>query len=133
MRARTDQRYLAATNRAISSPSRSPSSSCRKWPASGIVTEWAPGIFRSRTRSQPDEASPVVPDDGPPAQVEGVEEKFPHPAHMTGVRMVRDVGRLVRTAEPNEIRSDRPQSGRGQDGDDGPVQVRPRRFTVQQD
>jgi len=60
---------------------------------------------------QPDQAAPVLPDDGQPAQVKVVEREPADPLHMLREAVIGDLGGLVRTAEPHEIRRDDAQPG----------------------
>jgi hypothetical protein len=88
------------------------------------------GVFGGQ--AQADEAAPVLPDERDATQVEGVEDQCPHPLDVPGVAVVGHLGRLVRAAEPDEVRCDHPQAGRYQGRDHRPVQERPRGLAVQQ-
>src|SRR5207248_9312380 len=80
---------------------------------------------------QPDEPTPVLTEQRDVAQIECVEQRGPHPLDMARVRMIGDLGRLVRAAEPDEVRGDDAAPRRSEYGDDFAVQETPRRFAVQ--
>ena len=83
-------------------------------------------------QAQPDQAAPVLADQRDRAQVEDVEGERAHPLDVLRVAVVGHLGRLVRTAEADQVGRDHPQSGVGQHRDHAAVQERPGRFAVQQ-
>ena len=82
---------------------------------------------------EPDQAAPVLPDEGQAAQVEPVEREPADPFHVPRETVVIDLGRLVRTAEPDQVRCDRPQPGVREHRHDRAIQERPARLAVQQE
>ena len=60
---------------------------------------------------QPDQPAPVLPDERDAAQVEHVEGERAHPFDVPRVAVVRDLGGLVRAAEPDQVRRDHAQPG----------------------
>jgi hypothetical protein len=81
---------------------------------------------------QPDQAAPVLSDDGEPAQVEAVERERAGPLHVPSEAVVADLGRLVRTAEPHQVRRDGAQARVREHRHDLAVKERPARLPVQQ-
>ena len=61
-----------------------------------------------------------------------VERESPDPLHMPREAVVPDLGRLVRTAEPHQVRRDGAQARLGEHRHDLAVQERPARLPVQQ-
>ena len=80
--------------------------------------------------AQPDRPAPVVDDDRQLSEVEA-EGKPLDRASVHVVRVGGLVDRLVRAAEPEEIRHDDPPGGR-EDRDQAPVEKAPRRLAVEQ-
>lgn len=67
-----------------------------------------------------------------PAQVEVVEDQLARPLDQPGVRVVRRVERLVRTAEADQVRHHAPDPATSEHVDHVPVEERPGGFAVQQ-
>ena len=61
-----------------------------------------------------------------------VERESPDPLHVPREAVVPDLGRLVRAAEPHQVRRDGAQARPGQHRHDLAVQERPARLPVQQ-
>ena len=106
-----------------------------------LVTGGQPGVGRHHPgepvrvlghQPQADQAAPVLPDQGQRVQIEPVEGKRADPFHVPRVAVIIDLGRLVRTAEPDQVGRDRPQPGIGEHRHDLAVQERPARLAVQQ-
>ena len=106
-----------------------------------LVAGGQPGVGRDHAgepvrvlgdQPQPDQAAPVLPDQGYPAQVQRVEGERPDPLHVPRVAVVADLGRLVRPAEPDQVGGDRAQPGGGEHRHHVPVEERPARLAVQQ-
>jgi hypothetical protein len=81
---------------------------------------------------QPDQAAPVLADEGEPAQIQPVERERADPFDVPRIAVVAPLGRLVRPAEADQVGRDRPQTVSGQDGHDLPVEERPAGLPVQE-
>ena len=84
-----------------------------------------------RQGTQADGPAPVLDDEGHTLEPEGLGE-LRRPIHVGLDRMGRRRHRLVRTAETDQVGDDGPQPTLDQTGHDIPVEVGPRRLTVQQ-
>src|SRR5664280_2775651 len=82
---------------------------------------------------QPDEAAPVLADQGHLGQLEVVEEEAPHPLHVAGEGVLGARCRFVRAAEAHEVGCDDPQTASGERRDHVTVEVAPRRLAVEQE
>ena len=84
-------------------------------------------------QSEADETAPVLADQGHPGQIERVEEEGTDPFDMAGEGVLAARRRLVRTTEPDQIGSHRPQAGCSEHRHHMTVEVTPRRLTVEQE
>jgi hypothetical protein len=84
--------------------------------------------------AQPDQPAPVVADERHPLDAVGAErvQKAAHPADVSLVAVVVRAGRLVGTAEADEVGGDGPVPGRDQRAHHVTPQVRPRGLAVQE-
>jgi hypothetical protein len=82
--------------------------------------------------AQPDEAAPVLADDGDAVEAERVVQEGAGPLDVPGVGVVGGLGGLVGAAEPDEVGGDRPQTGRRELGHDVTVEERPGGLAVQE-
>ena len=83
-------------------------------------------------QAQADEPAPVLADQRDVGQVEPVEEQLAHPLDVTGEGVVGALGRLVRSAEADQVGGHDLQPGTREHGNHLAVEVRPRRLAVQQ-
>ena len=82
--------------------------------------------------SEPDEPAPVLADEGDLAEVETLEHGT-HPVDVALVGVVVGRGRFVGAAEADEIGCHSAATCRGKERDHLPVEIRPRRLTVQEE
>src|SRR3954447_10202320 len=82
--------------------------------------------------AQPDQPTPVLTDQSDAGEVEDVERHGAHPLDVPRIGVVRDPGRLVGSTEPDQVRPHDPVTGAREAWDNPPIQVGPRRLTMEQ-